>query len=73
MNDKNNQETAKAQRSKKFYKHLSTFIVVNIILLVLNMITDPHHWWFYWITLFWGIVIAIKALSTFGIGSNNKE
>lgn len=48
-----------------FYKHLYSFIGANLVLFVLNAITSWGEWWFYWITLFWGIGLVIHFLKTF--------
>ncbi|EHQ34635.1 2TM domain-containing protein [Methanoplanus limicola] len=56
----------KVQELKGFYSHLSAYILVNIILILINLITSPQSLWFYWITLFWGIGILVHAWNTFG-------
>ena len=48
-----------------FYKHLGSFITVNVILLAINVLTSPGEWWFYWITVFWGIGLLAHFLRTF--------
>jgi len=61
----------------KFYKHLASYIVVNIFLTAIfivgdmndedtfiEAITDYHN---YKIWLYWGIGIAFQALNTFGL------
>ena len=49
-----------------FYVHLTTFIVVNLFLLVLNLLTDADNLWFYWVLLGWGIGIVAHALQVYG-------
>jgi hypothetical protein len=49
-----------------FYVHLTTFIVVNAFLLVLNLLTDPDSLWFYWVLLGWGIGLVAHALQVYG-------
>ena len=49
----------------EFYKHLMSFIVVNIFLIVLNVLTSPGEWWFYWVTIFWGIALFVHFLKIF--------
>lgn len=58
-----------------FYKHLYSFIGVNILLFVVNVFTSWQsgewgNWWFYWVTLFWGIGLVIHFLRVFVF--NNK-
>jgi 2TM domain len=49
-----------------FYVHLTTFIVVNAFLLVLNLLTDADNLWFYWVLLGWGIGLVAHALQVYG-------
>ena len=51
---------------RSFYVHLTTFIVVNLFLLVLNLLTDPDSLWFYWVLLGWGIGLVAHALQVYG-------
>ncbi len=48
-----------------FYRHLYSFIAVNIILIVINILFSRGEWWFYWVTLFWGIGLVSHYLKTF--------
>ena len=51
---------------KGFYHHLTTYIIVNIVLIIINLVTDPHSLWFYWVLIFWGIGVASQAIRLFG-------
>lgn len=53
---------------KDFYHHLAIYIIVNIGLFILNMISSPGHLWFYWPLFGWGIGIISHAISVFGFG-----
>jgi hypothetical protein len=54
-----------------FYKHLYSFVGVNVLLFIINVVTNflnPGNeggWWFYWVTLFWGIGLLIHFVKTF--------
>ena len=48
-----------------FYKHLISFAGVNIFMIVINALTSPGDWWFYWVTIFWGIALLIHFLRIF--------
>lgn len=48
-----------------FYRHLYSFIFVNIIFIVMNLVFSPRDLWFYWVTLFWGIGLLFHFLKTF--------
>jgi len=50
---------------KGFYGNLVSYIVVNIFLLVLNLVTSPNHLWFYWPLLGWGIGVMFHGMKVF--------
>ena len=67
----------RVEKISKFYKHIASYIVVNIFLTAIfivgdmndedtfiEAITDYHN---YKIWLYWGIGIAFQALNTFGL------
>mgnify|MGYP001112089279 CR=1 FL=1 len=73
----------KYQRAKKrveelkgFYGHLTAFIIVNVALAIINILTTPGFWWFLFVTFFWGIGLVSHAASLFlkrGIFSREWE
>lgn len=58
---------ARVKRLKQFYKSILSFIFVNILLVIINLITNPHHLWFYWVTIIWGAVLIVQAFNIFTI------
>ncbi|MHC1570293.1 MAG: 2TM domain-containing protein [Methermicoccaceae archaeon] len=64
--EKYRQAKARVRRLKGFYIHLLTYIVVNVMLAIIDLITSPNSLWFYWITLFWGFAVVFDAMSVFG-------
>ena len=50
---------------KEFYGHLISYVIVNIVLIIINLLTSPGHLWFYWPTIFWGIGILFHASKVF--------
>ena len=48
-----------------FRRHLFSFIITNVVLFVINLVTSPGEWWFYWVTVFWGIGLFVHFLKTF--------
>lgn len=58
----------RVEELKGFYSHLALFIVINAILFLINMVTSPGTYWFYWVTIFWGIGLAFHAAGVFGRG-----
>lgn len=57
---------------RRFYRHLSVYVVVNLGLFLVNITTSPERLWFFWPLMGWGIAIILGALRVFGraIGSN---
>lgn len=59
-----------------FYKHLASFIVVNVVLAIINLLTGNGELWFYWITAFWGIGLIghfVKVFIVNGRLEDNRE
>lgn len=52
----------KVEEIKGFYIHFAIYLIINFFLFVLNMITS-ENWWFYWVTLGWGLAVAIHGIS----------
>ncbi|PHQ78723.1 MAG: histidine kinase [Coxiella sp. (in: Bacteria)] len=68
MHDETHREeaTSYVRELKAFYQHLTTYIIVNIVLVIINLLVNPHHMWFYWITIFWGLAVLAQAIRLFG-------
>lgn len=56
-----------ARKLRGFYSHLATYVVLNIVLAIVNLVVSPGDLWFYWITIFWGIGLVFHALDVFTI------
>jgi len=66
MNDEKYEEAKrKVKELKDFYRNLITYVAVNILLIIINLITSPGNLWFYWVTVFWGIGIVLHASKVF--------
>ncbi len=50
---------------KGFYGNLTSYIVVNIGLMVLNLVTSPSHLWFFYPMIGWGIGVVANGMSVF--------
>jgi len=65
----NNERYEKAKKRieeiKKFYGNVVTYVAINIILIIINLVTSPGTLWFYWVTIFWGIAILLHASRVF--------
>ena len=60
------------QRAKKrvhakfgFYIHLTVYIAVSILLIIINLSTSSQYLWFKWPLLGWGIGVFFHALGVF--------
>lgn len=71
MNDQERYERARkrVEAIKGFYIHLLIYLFVNAGLLLINVLTSPGSWWFYWPLLGWGIGLAVHAIGVFGVGN----
>ena len=66
MNDERYEKAKKrVEELKKFYSNLASYVVINIILIIINLVTSPGKLWFYWVTIFWGIAILLHASKVF--------
>jgi hypothetical protein len=69
------EDQASYDRAKKrvralrgFYQHLTIYVLVNALLVVINLATSPRALWFYWPLLGWGIGIVVHGASVFAGG-----
>lgn len=55
----------RVEEIKGFYGNLTAYIVVNIGLLSINLLTSPDHLWFFWPMLGWGIGVFFHGMKVF--------
>lgn len=55
----------RVEEIKGFYGNLISYIVVNIGLMVINLLTSPKHLWFFWPMLGWGIGVFFHGMKVF--------
>lgn len=68
------QAKKRVEEIKGFYGNLIAYVVVNIGLMVLNLVTSPNHLWFFWPMLGWGIGVVFHGLKVFSYSPFfNKE
>jgi len=66
MTDKKLENAKKrVKQLKEFYKSVITYLAVNVVLIIINLATNPEGLWFYWVTIFWGIALIIQATHIF--------
>jgi 2TM domain-containing protein len=56
----------RVQAVRGFYIHLAIYLVVNLFLFAINMLSNSESIWFYWPLLGWGIAVVINGLLVFG-------
>ncbi|MFD9624950.1 2TM domain-containing protein [Peribacillus muralis] len=59
----------RVENLKAFYIHLAVYLLVNVMLFVLNAVTDPGNWWFLYPLGGWGIGISVHGITTFAHGT----
>jgi len=61
----------KAQKKVKeirgFYEHLTVYLLVNPIVIVVNVMTSPGYLWFIWCLMGWGIGLVLHGLTVFNL------
>jgi hypothetical protein len=50
-----------------FYIHLSFYVVVNIVLIIINLNTSTQYLWFKWPLIGWGIGLFFHAMGVFAL------
>jgi hypothetical protein len=71
MEDNNQKEERYFKAKKKvdamkgFYGNLISYILVNIGLIVINLLTTPDYLWFFWPMIGWGIGLLFHGLKVF--------
>ncbi|OXG08430.1 2TM domain-containing protein [Flavobacterium araucananum] len=57
----------KVENIKGFYGNLTSFLLVNAILIFINLYTSPDHLWFYWPLMWWGFGVVFHGLKVFEV------
>jgi hypothetical protein len=55
----------RVRRVMASYRHLTTFISVLLLLLLIDIVTDPDKFWVQWVALVWGIILLLHLLNVF--------
>ena len=50
---------------KGFYTHLTSYVLVMLVLFVINLVFTPGYIWAFWAALGWGIGILVHGLNVF--------
>ncbi len=67
MNDQQAKRRARRRAGAKlgFYIHLTVYVLVNLLLLAINLQTNPGRLWFLWSLCGWGVGVVCHGLSVF--------
>ena len=71
MDDQARYERAKkrAGELRGCYQHIATYVLINLFLLVINLVTTPDKLWILWSVGCWGIAVLLHAALVLGGGS----
>lgn len=58
---------------KSFYGNLTSYCIVIPFLIIINLLTNPKHIWFYFPMFGWGIGVIAHGVSVFAIGKNWED
>jgi hypothetical protein len=70
MNDDDRYRRAKARvdQLRGLYIHGFVYVMVNILLIAINLLTSPAVLWVAWPLLGWGVGLAAHAVVVYGLG-----
>lgn len=61
--DKEKEARRYVHATKNFYKHLATYVIVMIVLIIINLIREPNNLWFLWVGGIWGAILLAQFIS----------
>lgn len=59
------QAKQKVKEIRKFYEHLTVYVLCNPIVIVVNLMTSPGYLYFWYSLLGWGVAIVLHGLKAF--------
>ena len=67
LSEQEEQEAFKYVRNlRRFYLHLSKYLVITLALIAVNLIFIPQHLWAFWGMGGWGVGVLLHASRVFG-------
>ncbi len=68
MSDSSDQDVQRARRRLRgFGLHIAGYGIVMVVLVAINMLSNPENPWFVWPMVGWGGVLAIHAAFAMGL------
>ena len=61
----------RAEAKFGFYVHLTIYMAVSIVLVIINLTTSPEYLWFKWPLIGWGTGVCFHALGVFVLSGKN--
>ena len=55
----------RVEEMKKFYQHLTVYLLCNPIVIVVNLMTSPGYLYFWFSLLGWGVAVGLHGLKAF--------
>lgn len=59
------QAQEKVKEIRKFYEHLTVYVLCNPIIIIVNFMTSPGYLYFWYSLLGWGVAIVLHGLKAF--------
>jgi len=53
---------------KGLYIHAIIYVIINLGMIIMNLVSTPEQYWFYWPLIGWGIGLTIHALGVYSKG-----
>ncbi|MCH2085096.1 MAG: 2TM domain-containing protein [Saprospiraceae bacterium] len=70
MSDMYKAAKKRAKRKVRFYKHLKSFVIINVVFFFITFTNGDGLSWLN-VTMLWGIGLALQYLSVFGLPGTN--
>lgn len=55
----------KVKKIRKFYEHLTVYLLCNPIVIIVNLMTSPGYLYFWFSLLGWGLAVILHGLKAF--------
>ena len=63
----------RADAKLAFRSHVIVYVVVNLGLIAINLMSSPEYLWFGWPLVGWGIGLVAHGLATYGYATGQRE
>ena len=67
------QATQKVREKKRFYRDLTTYLIVNAVLVVIWALSGRGYMWFLWPLGIWGAFVLGHGLRIFVFGNGGSD